>query len=362
MSPDRERLRRVACALERLGALRPATPDGALAAPLAHSGPAAASSRAAAGDAEHAAHDAFARAEALGVAVLLPGDAEFPAHLEAIPDSPHMLFACGCLDLLRAPGVAIVGSRTPTPYGTEACASVVLAAVAAGRTVVSGLARGIDAAAHREALLLCGKTTAVLGAGIDVVYPGSNRGLYGEVRRRGLIVTEYPPGYPPAKFTFVRRNRIIAGLSTVTVVVEAGAKSGALRTATWAQEQGHDVMSVPGPITSPLSVGCNRLLRDGATPFLEAMDLWFLLGVPRNQPLPLPRRPLAAILPPDLGAAERDVALRLADGERSLDELSEVLQLASHHLASALLGLELRGVVRSRPGQRFRLAEPWGAP
>jgi DNA processing protein len=294
--------------------------------------------------------------------VLLPGDPDFPDRVLLAPDPPRILFAIGRTDLLRTPGVAVVGSRDHSPYGAAACAQVVVAAVAARATVISGLARGIDAIAHRETLLLGGDTVAVLGHGVDHMYPRANRALYREVQSRGLLVSEYPPGTPPERHRFLQRNRIIAALSAVTVVVEAGGKSGALSTAGAALERSCDVMAVPGPITSATHVGCNRLIRVGATPFLEARDLWDLLRVPADRPPVLPVRPLASTLPGDLSRDERTIALQLADGECSVDELGQCLDAPVHDLSGALLGLELRGVVETRPGRRFRLAEPWRTP
>lgn len=364
MRSDARREQAVARALVRvLDELPPGAPgeetprDGAPAAPSALSGAGTRRQRRTAADALTMARASLARAAALGADVLLPDDAAWPVHLRDLPDAPRILFALGRVDLLQRPGVAIVGSRDHSAGGIAACARVVLAAVAAGAPVISGLARGIDAAAHREALLLEGDTIAVLGTGIDVAYPRSNRALYDAIRLRGLVLSEYPPGMPAARYTFIRRNRIIAALAAVTVVVEAGGRSGALSTAESSLGQGRDVMVVPGPITSATHEGSNRLLRDGAAPFLEPADLWGLLRV--AAPAVLPRKPMAATLPADLTPSERRVALELEGGEQQLDELGRRIGAPSHDLATALLGLEVRGMVEARPGRRFRLAEPW---
>lgn len=364
MTSDAQRARLVAHALARVIEEVPPNPaggntsqDGAPAAPSALSGTRSRQRTLSVTEAQARAQHALQRAAAMGARVLLPDDPEFPAHLQELPDAPRILFALGRTELLQRRGVAVVGSRDHSADGLEACARVVVAAVAAGATVISGLARGIDAAAHRETLLLNGDTIAVLGTGIDIAYPRINRPLYDAVRTRGLVLSEYPPGMPAAKHTFIHRNRIIAGLAAVTVVVEAGAKSGALKTAGRALDLGRDVMVVPGPITSRTHEGSNRLLRDGAAPFLEPADLWGLLGVVGTPTLPA--RPLGALLPADLSAAERQVALELDGGERGLDELGLQLGTPSHDLAGALLGLEVRGVVEARPGRRFRLAHGW---
>ncbi len=216
---------------------------------------------------------ALAGAEAIGAEVLVPEDDRYPAMLRTIPDFPLLLFAKGRLDLLEAPAVAIVGSRDHSHYGEEVCRALGRAATEAGLVVVSGMARGLDAVAHGAALDASGGTIGVLGNGFGVVYPMSNRGLYERVEREGLLLSESPPGERPHKGSFARRNRLISGLARVTVVVEAAEVSGTLGTVRFAQDQGREVLAVPGPITSPVSGGTNRLLRDGAGPLLELRDL-----------------------------------------------------------------------------------------
>ncbi|HJR49758.1 MAG TPA: DNA-processing protein DprA, partial [Gemmatimonadales bacterium] len=216
---------------------------------------------------------AMERTERLGGRVLILEDLEYPALLRDIPEPPPVLFALGDLSLLERPAVAIVGSRDHTPYGGEVARAVAWAAGSAGLTVVSGMARGLDAVAHDAALDAAGGTIGVLGNGLGVVYPAANARLYRRVAERGLLLTEFPPGEKPTAGSFPRRNRLISGLARVTVVVEAADGSGALITAATALEQGRDVMVVPGNITSPCSVGANRLIRDGAEPLLDASDL-----------------------------------------------------------------------------------------
>ena len=215
------------------------------------------------------AHRALAELSALGGQMLLPSDAFFPELLRNITDPPACLFASGRLELLTQPAVAIVGSREHSRYGGEVCEAIARAAALAGLVVVSGMARGLDAVAHLGALAGSGATIGILGNGLGVIYPAANRKLYQAVAEQGLLLTEFPPGERPSAGSFQRRNRLISGLARVTVVVEAAKSSGALLTAQYALDQGRDVLAVPGPITSPVSAGTNRLIRDGAAPLLE---------------------------------------------------------------------------------------------
>jgi DNA processing protein len=294
--------------------------------------------------------------ERLGGRVLLTTDADFPELLRTIPDPPPVLFALGELRLLEPPAVAIVGSRDHTGYGAEVCRVLAAAAAAVGVVVVSGMARGLDAVAHRAALDAGGTTIGVLGNGLGVVYPSANRELYDRVASGGLLLTEFPPGERPHVGSFPRRNRLISGLARVTVVVEAAAGSGALITAGTALDQGREVLAVPGPITSPVSVGCNRLIRDGATPFLEAADL--LQHFPECERIVLspPAAPPAdaSPLPQSLSSEEREVALLLGAHPLHLDDLVARSSRAAGDLLSLLCGLELAGVIEQRPGRLFR--------
>ena len=288
--------------------------------------------------------------EQSGGSFLLPYDPGFPDRLCDIPEPPTHLFVQGDLGLLERPAVAIVGSRDHSQYGAEVCRAVARAAAEAGLVVVSGMARGLDAVAHAGALDATGATIGVLGNGLGVIYPAANRTLYEEVSRRGLLLTEFPPGERPGKGNFPRRNRLISGLARVTVVVEAAKASGALQTVACAQDQGREVLAVPGPITSIVSGGTNGLLRDGAGPLLELADL--LQHYPElarrtvpsacrseSEPVPLERRILNA-LHIEPCPAEQLVELSGAPVEEALDALS---------------ALELRGKVRLGPGGRYRL-------
>ncbi len=286
---------------------------------------------------------------------LVPGDVAYPAILKDITEPPAALFALGRLELLERLAVAVVGSRNHSRYGADACRLVVGAAVGSGLCVVSGMARGLDAVAHLAALDAGGDTIGVLGNGFGIIYPSANRILYERMRREGLLLTEFPPGNRPHAGSFQRRNRLISGLARVTVVVEAASGSGTLITVDAALSQGRDVMVVPGAITSPTSVGTNRLVRDGATPFLEAADL--LAAYPEVRPrrrartdLPEPDAPPPAL---PLTPFERMVFQTLDRTPQHLDTLIEVVGVSAAELLPALSSLELYGVARQEPGRRF---------
>lgn len=207
---------------------------------------------------------------------------ELPPAIRHLPDAPDLLFVRGLLP--EAPGVAIVGTRKATAYGRRIARAFGLAVATAGWAVVSGLARGIDGQAHRGSLDAGGPTVAVLGSGIDVVYPPEHRSLAAAAVETGALITEAPPGAPPSAWRFPPRNRIISGLSGAVVVVEAGERGGALITAARSLEQGRPVFVVPGDIDRPSARGCNLLIRDGAHPVLDADDLIdglaFVMGTP----------------------------------------------------------------------------------
>jgi DNA processing protein len=265
----------------------------------------------------------------------------YPRLLTELHDPPARLYLRGASpEALAGPAVAIVGARTCSPYGAQVARDVARELAAAGVVVVSGLARGIDGEAHRGALAAGGTTVAVLGCGIDRDYPRSHAELARRIAAGGLVVSEYPPGVEPAPWRFPARNRIIAGLSVATVVVEARERSGALITADFALELGRDVFAVPGEITSALSAGANDLLRQGAAPLLEADDVLGGLG--------LQRAPPARATP--LSPAAESVRATLRDGARAADDLARALGLASSEVAAALVELELAGLATVADG------------
>jgi DNA processing protein len=269
-----------------------------------------------------------------GVRWLGRSDPDFPPLLGAIHDPPPGLFLRGGAGAaaLRRPTVAVVGARACSPYGTQIARMLGRELAAAGLVVVSGLARGVDGEAHRGALEAGGTTVAVLGCGIDRDYPAVHAELAARIRANGLAVSEYAPGVEPAPWRFPARNRIIAGLSAVTIVVEARERSGALITADLALEEGREVFAVPGEITSALSNGTNDLLRLGATPLLSAADVLEVFGLAATEPEPVELTPTADV-----------VLARLRDGPTSADELVRSTGLEAGALASALTELELAG-------------------
>lgn len=292
----------------------------------------------------------LARTESLGGVVLLPDDDHYPAALRQIPDPPLALFGLGQLGLLQRPAVAIVGTRELSAYGRVVAHEVATVAARAGLVVVSGMARGVDATAH-EAALATG-TIGVLGNGLGVVYPAANAQLYERVAREGLLLTEYPPGDKPNAGSFPRRNRLVSGLAGATVVIEAGETSGALITARTALEQGRDVLAVPGPITTRTSLGTNRLIRLGATPYLEPADL--LGAYPA-----LPDRDAAlrgaryAPVPPHATARQQAVARALGVEPVGIEALLGSVDATVSELLADLAQLEVAGVVEQRPGRGF---------
>ena len=213
----------------------------------------------------------LARAASAGEIALTLADARYPRLLSAIPDPPPVLWLRGQDEALNHPAIALVGSRSATPYGLTMARQLAGQLAAAGATIVSGLARGIDSAAHSAAIAAGGRTVGVLGCGLDRVYPPEHRDLASEMQGRGAIVSEFPMGVPPLAHHFPLRNRIISGLSLAVVVVEAPEKSGALITATAALEQGRDVMVVPGPAAGGRNRGGHLLVRDGAK-VVESVD------------------------------------------------------------------------------------------
>jgi DNA processing protein len=329
-------------------------PHGAIAA-LPGFGPAAATAVRAAG--RRAGEAILTELDRLGATVILPGDAAYPPLLSEIAEPPAALYVWGDASLLARPAAAIVGSRDHTPYGAEAT-RLLAGGVARAAVVVSGMARGLDAIAHQAALDAGGATIGVLGNGFGVIYPAANRALYERVAAAGCLLTELSPGERPRVSTFPRRNRIIAGLAGVTVVVEAAAGSGALITADCALDQGRSVLAVPGPITSPTSIGCNKLIQQGAKPalcvadVLEELGLSVAQGASEEGRAPRPeRRPS----PADLNPLQRTLWEAIAAESAHVDALVSGTGQDVGTVLTALTELELRGLVVQRPGMIFAL-------
>jgi DNA processing protein len=268
-------------------------------------------------------------------------DAAYPGLLAAIHDPPPQLFVRGSAadEILGRAAVAVVGARACSSYGRSVARSLARELAAAGLVVVSGMARGIDGEAHRGALDAGGVTIAVLGCGVDRDYPAAHSDLARRICEQGLIVSEYEPGVEPAPWRFPARNRIIAGLCSVAVVVEARERSGALITADFALEEGRDVLAVPGEITSALSAGTNALLRLGAGPMTCAGDVLELFDL-------VPAQAQLA----DIGSSARAVLGVLGDSPLTADEIARAAGLESAALSPSLMELELAGRITLEDG------------
>jgi DNA processing protein len=286
----------------------------------------------------------LARATEQGVDVVAWHDPAYPTALAAIADPPPVLWLRGARAALEAPAVAIVGSRAGSAYALAVAERLAADLAARGLTIVSGLARGVDSAAHRGALAAPGITIAVLGSGVDVVYPREHRPLALEIARQGAVLSELPPGTPPLARFFPLRNRIISGLVRAVIVVEAGERSGSLITARCALDQGREVLAVPGSVLNDRNRGGHALLRDGAKIVETADDILEELGLPAA-----PGRSRTA------GAAPADPVLACLDvGEAcDLDQIAERSGLTVARLLPRLFALELQGLVRRVGGGRF---------
>jgi DNA processing protein len=271
-------------------------------------------------------------------------DPDYPGELLDLPNAPDALFSLGERAALDAPRVAIVGTRDCTSYGDRTARKIAGAIARAGGCVVSGMARGIDACAHRASLEVGGKTVAVLGTGIDVPYPRGHARLHAEIAKCGLLLSETPPGTAAFRGCFPRRNRIIAALATVTIVIEAGHKSGALLTAKNALELGRTVAAVPGPIDSPHSAGTNELLRDGAQVIATVDDALALAGFPVEPELELP----------DFTDTERAVWDALGKGAASIELVAHRANLSLRDCMSATTALELRSLISAGFSGEYR--------
>lgn len=282
-------------------------------------------------------------------AFLTLADAEYPQALLATADPPPVLFAVGKVELLNRPSIAIVGSRNATRQGQENAHGFARALAQAGVTVASGLALGIDAAAHRGALAADSDalTIAVVGTGVDVSYPASNKALTLEVRKRGVVISEFALRTPALTHNFPRRNRVIAGITRGVLVVEAALRSGSLITARLAAEGGRDVFAVPGSIHSPLAKGCHRLIRDGAKLVESAQDVLEELGLSRRAQAEARE---ASVEP----AAHADVLQLIGHDPVDLDQLVQESGREPGELVGALLELELAQHVERLPGNRYQ--------
>jgi DNA processing protein len=288
--------------------------------------------------------DAIARARDANIGIVAWSDASYPVALTTIVDPPPLLWIRGRIDALALPSVAIVGSRAASPYAIDVAAQLARDLAERGVAIVSGLARGVDSAAHRGALDGGGATIAVLGSGVDVMYPPEHAPLANEICADGAVISELVPGTPPLPWCFPLRNRIISGLVRAVVVIEAGEKSGSLITARCALEQGRDVLAVPGNVLSGRNRGAHALLKDGAKIVESADDILEELGM-----CPAPPSARGA----NAGAVDPVLAC-LAPGEAcDLDAIAERSGLQTSRLLPRLFELELQGLVRRVGGGRF---------
>lgn len=281
-----------------------------------------------------------------GQHIVTLADAEYPKALLEIADPPCLLYVRGNPGLLEKRGLAVVGSRNATPQGVQTAENFAKALAGKGLAIISGLALGIDAAAHRGALAAGGETIAVIGTGADRLYPARNRELALAIAEHGAIVSEFPLGTPAIAANFPRRNRIISGLSRGVLVVEAALESGSLITARLAAEQGREVFAIPGSIHSPVARGCHKLIKQGAKLVETALDILEEFG---NYP------EAADIGPSSLLAGEENAVLgALGHDPCNLDDLAERTGLAADRLLTELLTLELAGQVATLPGNRYQ--------
>ena len=278
--------------------------------------------------------------------VVTLADHEYPALLLQIPDPPPLIYIKGRLDLLQAPGLAIVGSRNATAQGQKDAENFGLSLSEGGLCVVSGLALGIDAAAHRGGLSAPASSIAVVGTGLDIVYPAANRRLAHQLAEQGTIVSEFPLGTPSIAANFPRRNRIISGLSRGVLVIEAALRSGSLITARLAGEQGREVFALPGSIHSPLSKGCHQLIRQGAKLVESAQDILEELGLPQVW---VPDQDL-----PSMDKSDSEFLSHLGHELCSIDILVKRTGLTVDRVSSILLELELAGRVAVLPGGLYQ--------
>lgn len=283
----------------------------------------------------------------LGMEIVPWTSDRYPPQLLQLADPPPVLFLRGRSDLLIRQGITVVGARRATARGRGIAERLGAGIAPSGINVVSGLALGIDGAAHRGALSGGGNTVAVLGRGADDVYPAAHRRLFHKIVEEGLVVSEFLPGTPPLPHNFPRRNRILAALGTTVIVVEAGAKSGSLITVDHALDLGLDVWAVPGPIDVPSTLGSNRLLRDGAKPLVSLPDFLEELRGPKAGPVPADSRRVAT---------ENPLLASLGDGPVHVDVLAERAGLEVSEALARLTEMELDGWVEQLPGMLFRTA------
>lgn len=287
------------------------------------------------------------RVEKNNITILTWDDVNYPVHLKEIDQPPPVLFIRGEVTAEDAWAVGIVGTRAVTSYGRQVTEELATVLAQNGVTIVSGLARGVDAVAHNAALKAGGRTLAVLGSGVDRIYPPEHLQMAEKIRLRGAVISDYAPGTPPESANFPPRNRIISGLSMAVVVVEAGEISGALITAEFAVNQGRDVFAFPGYVYAPQSKGTNRLIANGARILLQPTDVLEALDLTRN----VERREIRRAVPSD--ATEAAVLEFLCIEPVHVDEIRARLNLPVEKISAALTMMELKGMVRQVGGMNY---------
>jgi DNA processing protein len=301
----------------------------------------------------------LAQVQSAGCRLLTWDEPEYPQRLKEIYDPPPLLYVRGNVELLGRHVISIVGARRPTPYGNQMAERLAKDLTDRGLVIASGLARGIDACAHKGALAsVCGATIGVLGCGIDVIYPKENKRIFDEIAQRGAIISEFPWSTFPAPQNFPIRNRILAGMGLGVVVVEGAQYSGSLITARLAMEFGREVFGVPGNATQPVSFGPNQLIKQGAKLVTSWEDIVEELPTPvRAELMPVEsasHEERAALIEEGLAPTERPLyGLLSVDEARHVDDLVENSGLTSSEVLAALFDLELKGVVRQLPGKQF---------
>jgi len=291
--------------------------------------------------------DQLKNIQAQGIHVITWGDANYPERLRQITQSPYILYIKGNLVPEDIWSVAIVGARRLSQYGRQITENIAYTLSRNGITIISGLARGVDGIAHQVALNAGGRTIAVLGSGLDVVYPPEHRDLAKRIPKKGALISDYPLTTPPDGSNFPPRNRIISGLARAIAVIEAGERSGALITATFAAEQGREVFAVPGKITAPLSKGTNLLIKQGAHPLLDPQDILDVL----NMTMVADQKIIQRSLPSD----PKEALLYKVVGDEPLhvDEISSQVKMPIEEVTSTLALMELKGMVRKMFGMRY---------
>jgi DNA processing protein len=281
------------------------------------------------------------------VTVLISQDEDYPRLLKEIDQAPPVIYVKGQLTAADEFAVAIVGTRRVSDYGRQVTRDASIFLAGNGLTIVSGLARGVDGLAHRHALEAGGRTIAVLGSGVDVIYPPEHRKLADAICENGAIISDYPLGTQPEGINFPPRNRIISGLSLATIVVEAGARSGALITADFALEQGRDVFAVPGNVLSPASRGTNKLIQSGAYAMISPQDVLDVLNLSEIESIKSARE----VLPADPTEAR---ILQVMDYEpMHIDEICNAVDLAVDKVSAALTMMELKGLIQHVGAMRY---------